>query len=124
MNASTAAIISKPLRMSRFLFLPYVHALAALASTSLASAMPTASYGSMPKNVISIGLMTAAALMPANPVPKPAPKPASRHTSTFSTMRKAFLLSILMHIVADSCVLSMNIADENAKFAHQVKIRR
>ena len=110
--------------MSRFLFLPYVHALAALASTSLASAMPTASYGSMPKNVISIGLMTAAALMPANPVPKPAPKPASRHISTFSTMRKAFLLSILMHIVADSCVLSMNIADENAKFAHQAKIRR
>ena len=39
-------------------------------------------------------------------------------------MGKAFLLSILMHIVADSCVLSMNIADENAKFAHQVKIRR
>ena len=39
-------------------------------------------------------------------------------------MRKAFLLSILMHIVADSCVLSMNIAGKNAKFAHQAKIRR
>ena len=39
-------------------------------------------------------------------------------------LQLAFFLSILMHIVADSCVLSMNIADENAKFAHQVKIRR
>ena len=68
--------------------------------------------------------MTAAALMPANPVPKPAPKPASRHTSTFSTMRKAFLLPILMHIVAVLCVLSMNIAGKNEKLAHQVKIRR
>ena len=63
--------------MSRFLFFPYVTAETALASTSLASAMPTARYGSTSKNATSIGLMTAAALMPAKPVPSPAPSPAS-----------------------------------------------
>ena len=52
----------------------------ALASTSEESAMPTAIYGSIPKNVISIGLITAAALMPANPVPRPAPIPAKKVT--------------------------------------------
>ena len=41
-KARTAAIMIRPLRMSRFLFLPYSAALAALARTSLARAMPTA----------------------------------------------------------------------------------
>ena len=66
--------------MSRFLFLPYVYADTALASTSEDSAIPTAIYGSIPRNVISIGLITAAALIPAKPVPSPAPIPAKNVT--------------------------------------------
>ena len=42
-NANTVAIMTSPLRISRFLFFPYVYALTALASTSLARAIPTAS---------------------------------------------------------------------------------
>ena len=34
----------------------------------------------MPKKVMSMGLMTAAALMPAKPVPSPAPMPAIKQT--------------------------------------------
>ena len=71
-----------PFFISRFFFLPYVYAETALASTSEASAMPTAIYGSIPRKVMSIGLMTAAALMPAKPVPSPAPIPAKNVTST------------------------------------------
>ena len=53
----------------------------ALASTSDESAIPTAIYGSIPRNVISMGLMTAAALIPAKPVPSPAPIPAKNVTN-------------------------------------------
>ena len=44
--------------------------------------MPTAMYGSMCRKVMSMGLMTAAALMPAKPVPSPAPMPAKNVTIT------------------------------------------
>ena len=37
-------------------------------------------YLSIPRNVISIGLITAAALIPAKPVPSPAPIPAKNVT--------------------------------------------
>ena len=94
-NSSTAAIITRPFLTSKFLFFPYVYALTALASTSLASAMPTASYAGIPKNVISIGLMTAAALMPAKPVPKPAPSPARKHT----------IITLSKYIAAPSFIL-------------------
>ncbi len=50
------------------------------ASTSEARAMPTAIYGSTSKNVTNIGVMTAAALIPAKPVPRPAPIPAKKVT--------------------------------------------
>ena len=40
--------------------------------------MPTAIYGFIPRKVISMGLMTAAALIPAKPVPNPAPIPAKK----------------------------------------------
>ena len=66
--------------MSRFLFLPYVYAETALASTSEARAIPTASYAGIPRNVTSIGVITAAALIPAKPVPRPAPIPARKQT--------------------------------------------
>ena len=72
-----------PFLISIFLFLPYVTAEAALASTSLASAMPTAIYGSISRKVMSIGLITAAALIPAKPVPSPAPRPAIIHMMIF-----------------------------------------
>ena len=36
----------------------------------------------MPRNVMSMGLMTAAALMPAKPVPSPAPMPAKKVTAS------------------------------------------
>ena len=36
----------------------------------------------MCKKVMSMGLMTAAALMPAKPVPRPAPMPAKKVTRT------------------------------------------
>ena len=48
--------------------------------------MPTARYGSMPRKVMSMGLMTAAALIPAKPVPRPAPIPAKKQTSTVIKM--------------------------------------
>ena len=83
-KASTDTIMITPFFMSRFRFRAYVTAEAALASTSLAKAIPTAMYGSICRNVISMGLMTAAALMPAKPVPTPAPKPASMQIMTFS----------------------------------------
>ena len=79
-NARTLTIMISPFLISRFLFLWYVYAETALASTSEESAMPTAIYGSMPRNVMSIGLMTAAALIPAKPVPSPAPTPAKNVT--------------------------------------------
>ena len=41
-KSSTVTIITSPLRTSRFLFFPYVYADTALASTSLARAIPTA----------------------------------------------------------------------------------
>jgi hypothetical protein len=56
----------------------------ALARTSLASAIPTASYAGSPRKVISIGLITAAALIPANPVPSPAPIPAIKQMKNFN----------------------------------------
>ena len=49
---------------------------AALARTSEARAIPTAEYGSIPRKATNIGVMTAAALIPAKPVPRPAPIPA------------------------------------------------
>ena len=79
--ARTLTIMISPFLISRFLFLWYVYAETALASTSEESAMPTAIYGSMPRNVMSIGLMTAAALIPAKPVPSPAPTPAKNVTN-------------------------------------------
>ena len=72
-----------PFRISRFLFFPYVYADTALARTSEDNAIPTAIYGSIPRNVISIGLMTAAALIPAKPVPSPAPIPAKKLQQDF-----------------------------------------
>ena len=42
--------------------------------------MPTARYGSIPRKVTSIGVITAAALIPAKPVPRPAPMPAKKVT--------------------------------------------
>ena len=79
-NKSTLTIMMIPFRISRFLFFPYVYADTALARTSEDNAIPTAIYGSIPRNVISIGLMTAAALIPAKPVPSPAPMPAIKQT--------------------------------------------
>ena len=70
-----------PFFTSRFLFFPYVYAETALASTSDDRAIPTAIYGSIPKKVMSIGLITAAALSPAKPVPRPAPIPAKNVTT-------------------------------------------
>ena len=72
--------------MSRFLFFPYVYADMALASTSEESAIPTAIYGSIPKNVMSIGLITAAALIPAKPVTRPAPIPAKNVTEIINNI--------------------------------------
>ena len=48
--------------------------------------MPTAIYGSISRKVISIGLITAAALIPAKPVPSPAPIPAIKHTINFKNI--------------------------------------
>ena len=55
--------------------------------------MPTAMYGSMCRKVMSMGLMTAAALIPAKPVPRPAPMPAKKVTSTVNSK---LILSILL----------------------------
>ena len=78
--------MTMPFFTSRFLFLPYVYADTALARTSDASAIPTAVYGSIPRNVTRSGVITAAALIPAKPVPRPAPSPAKRHTRTVNTV--------------------------------------
>ena len=52
--------------------------------------MAAASYAGSPRNVMSIGLMTAAALMPANPVPSPAPMPAIKQMINLNIL--SFLL--------------------------------
>ena len=44
-------------------------------------------YGSILRNVINIGLITAAALIPANPVPSPAPIPAKNVTDPYQCVR-------------------------------------
>ena len=64
-----------------------------LARTSLAKAIPTASKGSILRNVISMGLMTAAALMPAKPVPKPAPMPAMKQIMNLYIVIPPFVFS-------------------------------
>ena len=83
-----------PFLISRFLFFPYVYAETALANTSEDSAIPTAIYGSIFKNVTSIGVITAAALIPANPVPSPAPIPARNVTSTIHNIDIFYFSSI------------------------------
>ena len=60
--------------------------------------MPTAAYGSTPKKVTSIGVITAAALMPAKPVPSPAPMPAKRHTNTVITYCISITCRTVYHI--------------------------
>ncbi len=40
----------------------------------------------MPRNVMSMGLMTAAALIPAKPVPSPAPMPAAKQMKNLNSM--------------------------------------
>ena len=53
---------------------------------------------------MSMGLMTAAALMPAKPVPSPAPMPAKNVTSTVkSSVISAHLLQELVEIAIDDC---------------------
>ena len=70
-----------------------MYAETALASTSEASAIPTATYGSIPRNVVSIGVITAAALIPAKPVPSPAPIPAKNVTIIVIKSSIEYLLS-------------------------------
>jgi hypothetical protein len=83
---STEIIITMPFLMSRFLFLPKVYALTPLARTSLARAIPTASYAGIPRKAISTGLIAAAALIPAKPVPIPAADPAKKQTINLYNM--------------------------------------
>ena len=64
--------------MSMCPFFAYKNAAVALASTSDANAMPIAVYASIPKKVMSIGDMIAAAETPARPVKMPAAMPAMR----------------------------------------------
>ena len=75
----------------------------ALASTSLANAIPTAAYGPTPKNVIRMGLMTAAAPIPANPVPNPAPMPATTQTINLNniSITSFFVLLFLFNDVGN-----------------------
>ena len=46
--------------------------------------MPMASYAGIPQNVMSKGAITAAALIPAKPVPMPAPALAIKQTIIFN----------------------------------------
>ncbi len=68
-----------------------------MASTSDARAIHTAMYGSTPRNVTSMGVMTAAALIPANPVPSPAPIPAKNVTSMIFSISKKIAPQNIIH---------------------------
>ena len=73
-------------------------ALTALASTSLIRPIPTASYAGTPKKATSIGPITAASLIPVNPVPMPAPAPARKHMSIFNNSSIESVLHSTIHV--------------------------
>ena len=100
-NNNTVDIIRSPFLISILPFFLYVYAEIKLAKTSEAKAIPTAVYAGTPKKVTSIGVITAAALIPAKPVPRPAPRPARRQTNNFIIFypqKKAFLTQKTYHL--------------------------
>ncbi len=55
-------------------------------------------YAETPKKEASIGPITAAALIPANPVPMPAPAPARKHMNIFNNSSIESVLHSTIHV--------------------------
>lgn len=78
--------------------------------------MPTASYVGIPTKVASIGVITVAALIPANPVPIPAPALAMMQTkivfkTVFILLTRYYLMlslrTFMRAIARDNCACAV-----------------